>query len=74
MDGAAEILSLCMAAINTCMVVVVFLSTRSRFANQNEKISLAHLALIDIALARIEERLKTIERVIEHRNLVQVSQ
>lgn len=74
MDGTAEILSLCMAAINTCMVIIVFLSTRNRFANQGEKILQAHLALIDIALARIEERLKTIERVVEHRNLVQASQ
>lgn len=71
MDGTAEIISLCLAAINTCVVVIVWLQTRARLGNQGVEITKAHLALIDIALARIEERLKTIERVMEHRYPVQ---
>lgn len=68
----AEIIGLSIAFINTGLVVTIWATSRNRDTSQlmaeTIKVITTHLTLIDIALARVEERLKAIEGVMVHRD------
>lgn len=53
--------SFALAIVNTGIVITIWRTTRKDLNQQNIEVIKAHLAVIDIALARIEERLKNIE-------------